>query len=99
HAIMGLPWNVDGVSDGDHYNFIDFNGGLPKTTNIWLNGGEALVFYAIGVEEDGGLFDPHDRIPGILNRIDPFEFEGGFTIRQRNSEFDYTLHFGLDVWG
>jgi len=83
-----MNWNQDGVSDNDVYDFNSANWIFFTTP------GEKIRVSLWGYEEDGGLFDPSDTLPGVAFDVDPGTAAPELRVDADNGEFSYTL-----VWG
>jgi len=87
-----FQWSQDGVSDNRTYTF--------DPNMNWLfyvppGGKIRLAFF--GYEEDGGLFDPSDTLPGIAVDLDPITAGSEYSIPVDAGEFAYTLVWGVNV--
>ena len=62
-----------------------------------LNQGEKININTWGYEEDGGLFDPSDTLPGVGIAVDPTTAGNDFRILAANDEFSYTVVMSFNV--
>ena len=78
NSSLNFDWNVDGVSDGDFYNFSQ--NGMPVSQIFMVNPGEQIFIHAGGYEEDDPgfpLYDDNDGLPGFRFSVDPAAVSAG----------------------
>jgi hypothetical protein len=77
-------WHADTVSNNSSHS-------IDTSWLFILNQGEKININIFGYEEDGGLFDPSDTLPGVGVAVDPTTAGNDFRITGDNGEFAYTI--------
>jgi hypothetical protein len=85
-------WTNRNVNDGDPPYQIGLSFSVPLNSSV-----PALTVRVGGIEEDGGIFDPHDPLPSIAKTYTASDTWGmGFhTESASDDEFDYTVSYEI----